>query len=210
MRHLLSRRTASRINSAPAKGQNLWHISADIVLTSTSRTQNGNWIESVLWAFTGGADGGWPFSGMIIDSQGNLYGTTTGGGLAGGCAAVGFGESGRGTVFKIGPNGRLDRVRSLDRHRRIRWVLPLRSHGDGHARSPVWRCLIRCWLELHQPRLRSQAAAQSAAVPSSSSRHNNRQKSDAGIEGPASFPSQRKKSIAELLCELHEDFVTRS
>jgi hypothetical protein len=27
------------------------------------------------------------------------------GGLAGGCAAVGFGESGRGTVFKIGPNG---------------------------------------------------------------------------------------------------------
>jgi hypothetical protein len=105
---------------------------------------------------------------------------------------------------------RLDRVRSLDRHRRIRWVLPLRSHGDGHARSPVWRCLIRCWLELHQPCLRSQAAAQSAVVPSSSSRHNNRQKSDAGIEGPASFPSQRKKSIAELLCELHEDFVTRS
>ena len=67
--------------------------------------QNGSWTESVLWTFTGGADGGWPFSGMIIDSQGNLYGTTTGGGLTGGCSAVGSGESGCGVVFELSPNG---------------------------------------------------------------------------------------------------------
>ncbi len=66
--------------------------------------QDGSWTESVLWTFTGGSDGGWPFSGMIIDSQGNLYSTTTAGGLAGGCSATGY-EPGCGTVFKMSPNG---------------------------------------------------------------------------------------------------------
>ena len=68
------------------------------------RNQDGSWTESVLWTFTGGVDGGWPFSGMIIDSQGNLYSTTTAGGLAGGCSATGY-EPGCGTVFKMSPNG---------------------------------------------------------------------------------------------------------
>ncbi|MGC9948411.1 MAG: choice-of-anchor tandem repeat GloVer-containing protein [Bryobacteraceae bacterium] len=36
--------------------------------------------ETVLHAFTGGADGGSPYAGLIFDPAGNLYGTTTAGG----------------------------------------------------------------------------------------------------------------------------------
>jgi uncharacterized repeat protein (TIGR03803 family) len=38
----------------------------------------------------GGAEGAWPFAGLVRDSSGNLYGTTSGGG-----------SSSRGTVFKL-------------------------------------------------------------------------------------------------------------
>jgi uncharacterized repeat protein (TIGR03803 family) len=44
----------------------------------------------VLYAFTGGADGGTPAAGLVRDAQGNLYGTTYLGGA-----------SGVGTVFKL-------------------------------------------------------------------------------------------------------------
>ena len=45
--------------------------------------------ETVLHAFTGGADGGYPgFSGVIMDSAGTLYGTTAGGGNALGAGVV--------------------------------------------------------------------------------------------------------------------------
>jgi uncharacterized repeat protein (TIGR03803 family) len=54
--------------------------------------KSGN--ETVLYSFTGGADGGYPYGGAILDSKGNLYGTTNGGGIAG-----------AGVVFKIGPSG---------------------------------------------------------------------------------------------------------
>jgi uncharacterized repeat protein (TIGR03803 family) len=54
--------------------------------------------ETVLYNFTGGPDGGAPFSVLLLDSQGNLYGTTRGGGnLA--C----FGGSGCGVVFELTP-----------------------------------------------------------------------------------------------------------
>jgi uncharacterized repeat protein (TIGR03803 family) len=38
--------------------------------------------ETVLYSFTGGADGGYPVAGVILDSAGNLYGTTGAGGTA--------------------------------------------------------------------------------------------------------------------------------
>ncbi len=36
--------------------------------------------ETVLYTFTGGADGGYPEAGVIGDSAGNLFGTTDQGG----------------------------------------------------------------------------------------------------------------------------------
>ena len=60
--------------------------------------------ETVLHSFTGGADGGYPQAGLIRDSEGNLYGTTTSGGLSGG-ACVGYLSATCGVVFKLDPAG---------------------------------------------------------------------------------------------------------
>jgi len=42
---------------------------------------NGRWVETVLYRFTGGADGGSPESSVTIDRAGNIFGTTFNGGL---------------------------------------------------------------------------------------------------------------------------------
>ena len=52
------------------------------------------WREAVLYAFTGGSNGGLPLAGLIADSNGNLYGTTNGGGA-----------SNAGTVFELTGTG---------------------------------------------------------------------------------------------------------
>ena len=52
--------------------------------------------ETVLYTFTGLADGGNPFGGVVRDSAGNLYGVTSSGG----------GASSTGVVYKIDPMGR--------------------------------------------------------------------------------------------------------
>jgi uncharacterized repeat protein (TIGR03803 family) len=56
--------------------------------------------ETVLYNFTGGADGGNPLSGVVQDSSGNLYGTTQFGGTPGLNFALGFG-----VVFKLDTSG---------------------------------------------------------------------------------------------------------
>ncbi len=38
---------------------------------------NGGWAESVLYSFAGSSDGAHPYAGLIFDSSGNLYGTTS-------------------------------------------------------------------------------------------------------------------------------------
>ena len=53
----------------------------------------------VLHPFAGGSDGVNPVAGLISDREGNLYGTTVGGG------GTGCGGAGCGTVFKILPDG---------------------------------------------------------------------------------------------------------
>ena len=40
----------------------------------------GVWTESTIYSFSGGSDGGAPESALTLDAQGNLYGTTQGGG----------------------------------------------------------------------------------------------------------------------------------
>jgi uncharacterized repeat protein (TIGR03803 family) len=57
---------------------------------SGSNTGNG-WCETVLYSFRSNPDGAFPFSGIVRDPQGNLYGTTYGGG------------SGVGTVYELSP-----------------------------------------------------------------------------------------------------------
>ena len=55
--------------------------------------RNGNqWTHSDIYNFTGAADGFEPVGGLIIDSAGNLYGTTVGGGT---CSC--------GVVFEVSP-----------------------------------------------------------------------------------------------------------
>jgi uncharacterized repeat protein (TIGR03803 family) len=44
---------------------------------------NNKWTHTLLYSFTGGADGGDIYSGVVLDSAGNLYGTAAGGGPAG-------------------------------------------------------------------------------------------------------------------------------
>jgi hypothetical protein len=59
--------------------------------------QNDTWIEKVLYSFSGGADGGSPSGGLVIDKAGNLYGTASGGGI-GNCESVPCG-----TIFELSP-----------------------------------------------------------------------------------------------------------
>jgi len=55
---------------------------------------NGGWNETVLYSFTGFADGAYPYySPVIFDSVGNLYGTTS------------WGGDGNGVVFELSPAG---------------------------------------------------------------------------------------------------------
>jgi uncharacterized repeat protein (TIGR03803 family) len=55
--------------------------------------------ETVLYSFTGGADGSLPYAGLVMDTSGNLYGTTRAGG-----------SSDAGTVFVVNPNTRQETV----------------------------------------------------------------------------------------------------
>jgi uncharacterized repeat protein (TIGR03803 family) len=54
------------------------------------------WVHTVLYSFTGGADGGQPYKGVTLDVEGNLYGTAVVGGVGGSCA-----EAGCGVVYKL-------------------------------------------------------------------------------------------------------------
>jgi uncharacterized repeat protein (TIGR03803 family) len=60
---------------------------------------DGSWTESVVYTFTGGADGANPVASLIFDGTGNLYGTTEIGGNDT-CNA----PDGCGVVFKLTPN----------------------------------------------------------------------------------------------------------
>ena len=57
--------------------------------------RNGTWTERLLYSFKFGDDGALPMAGVAFDAKGNLYGTATAGGTAGG-----------GTLFRLQPVGK--------------------------------------------------------------------------------------------------------
>jgi uncharacterized repeat protein (TIGR03803 family) len=60
----------------------------------------GIWVEKTIYNFTPGANGNAPFGGLVMDSAGNLYGTTALGGIG---SVQGNSESGSGVVFELSP-----------------------------------------------------------------------------------------------------------
>ncbi len=80
--------------------------------------KSGN--ETVLYTFTGGADGGYPYGALILDSEGTLYGTTNGGGA-----------SGAGVVFKIDKSGNESVLYCFT--------------GGADGGYPLWVVLARDW-----------------------------------------------------------------
>ncbi len=63
---------------------------------------DGSWTETVLHRFTGGRDGAFPHSGVVLDDLGDLYGTTEFGGGLGSCP-LGGANYYCGTVYRISP-----------------------------------------------------------------------------------------------------------
>jgi len=68
-----------------------------VVYTLTK--SGGTWTQSVIHAFTGGADGSGAGSPLVFDKRGNIYGMTPGGGGTG-CFGLGCG-----VIFRLEPDG---------------------------------------------------------------------------------------------------------
>ena len=66
-----------------------------VVVVLALVTASAAWAatEQVLYSFTNGSDGGFPLAGLIFDATGNLYGTTSSGGVYD-----------QGTVFELSPS----------------------------------------------------------------------------------------------------------
>ena len=65
----------------------------------------GGWTEQILYSFTGGSDGGAPNS-LLVGLDGNLYGTTSSGGVQGYCINNPWGQyEWCGVVFQLVPSG---------------------------------------------------------------------------------------------------------
>jgi len=60
---------------------------------------NGNWNETILYSFTGGSDGEEPVAGVVMDTDGNLYGTTQQGAIRNSNCSTGCG-----VVYELSPS----------------------------------------------------------------------------------------------------------
>jgi uncharacterized repeat protein (TIGR03803 family) len=59
---------------------------------SPPKTKGGKWTEKVLYSFKGGTDGANPNGALVLDTKGNVYGSTAGGGGTG-CQGPGCGTA---------------------------------------------------------------------------------------------------------------------
>lgn len=80
---------------------------------------------TVLYTFTGGTDGGWPYSGVIFDGSGHLYGTTSVSGNVNACGAF----RGCGVVYQLDPSGNETVLHTFQ--------------GNTDGRQPQWGNLFR-------------------------------------------------------------------
>ena len=76
---------------------------------------------TILWNFTGGSDGEYPYSGPIEGTDGSLYGTT----YQGGTNAVG-------TIYQLTPSGKLTTIYQFDAIRGAFPIGPLVQATDGN------------------------------------------------------------------------------
>ncbi len=65
---------------------------------------DGTWSEKLVYSFQGGPDGGMPFAGLVRDSKGVFYGTTSQGGIATNGTCASFNDTGCGVIFSLAPH----------------------------------------------------------------------------------------------------------
>jgi uncharacterized repeat protein (TIGR03803 family) len=97
-RLFLDKKTGALFGTTEFGGAN----SQGVVFMLTPPSGSGPWTESVLYSFCGMSacsDGAQPEAGVVLDKSGNIYGTTTYGGMP--CD----GNSGCGVVYKLSPQG---------------------------------------------------------------------------------------------------------
>jgi len=75
-------------------GTTQWGGASNVGTVFELSPAGASWTATILYSFTGGADGGHPAAGLVMDRAGNLYGTGQTGGA-----------NGQGTVFKVSPSG---------------------------------------------------------------------------------------------------------
>jgi len=89
---LLADKAGNLYGTAETGGVNQFGIVFELSPPSRGQEQ---WTESILWSFGARSDGRAPYASLIVDSYGNLYGTTAFGG-----------DNQAGTVFKLIPPSR--------------------------------------------------------------------------------------------------------
>jgi uncharacterized repeat protein (TIGR03803 family) len=101
--------------TASGGGANSCRCGAVFELTPGS----SGWTENILYTFTGGADGAFPSASVMLDSAGNLYGTTTSGG------------NGGGTIFELSnTDGTLSVLHTFGRLQNTYYPVMLNAAGD--------------------------------------------------------------------------------
>jgi uncharacterized repeat protein (TIGR03803 family) len=98
---------------------------ASLMLIAAATTAVQAQTYTVLYTFTGGTDGGWPYSGVILDDSGNLYGTTETRGDINACGLF----HGCGVVYKLDPSGNETVLHTFE--------------GNSDGREPQWGNLFR-------------------------------------------------------------------